>query len=435
MKSSFASRTRFSALGMSFARLVCLMLPLWLLAGCADKEVGDPTRTRPLKAKEIVRLVSRTDFTPLPEVEAVEVLGAGEFREADPYPLPESEVPLCPGQRYRLHRPGRLVRGDLLHGLGMSFVLRGVSPSAESLTERISINRSVPLTMHLEHPPMRDPVTGEVSTSTQMQILGCMDQQSDAVYQFTSDWERVAGPWRMRLVYQGRELARSDFSVVGGREPDAVAAEELLAEAPDLRVWIGKAKRGARQEAVLADRGARAWFVIVSSNIYPENARRDAAALRQRGYPAGLGQYTDPKSGRLWHTVRLGGFGRLREARQAAAQFQKREGRDAWVAVRAVTPEPARTAPEGVVASAPAGSDVRFALQAAAFQGAENARKDSALLKEKGWPASVILKRTDDGRLWHTVRVGWYATRSEAEAEAARFMQGEQRQVLLLQVR
>ncbi len=423
-----------SNFGMSWARLVCLVLPLWLLVGCAKKEVGDPTRTRPLKAKEIVGLVSRTDFTPLPAVEALEVLGAGEFREAEPWPLPESEVPLCPGQRYRLHRPGRLVRGDLLHALGMSIVLRGTSPSAESLTERISINRAVPLTMHLEHPPMRDPVTGEVSTSTQMQILGCMDQQSDAVYQFTSDWERVAGPWRMRLYYQGRELARADFSVVGGREPDAVPGEELLGETADLRVWIGKARQGAKQKAVLADRGARAWFVIVSSNIHLENARRDASSLRERGYPADVGQHKDPRSGRIWHTVRLGGFGRLQEARQAAARFREREGRDAWVAVRAVTPRQAETVAESAWESAAAGDDVRFALQAAAFQGAENARKDAALLKEKGWPASVILKRTDDGRLWHTVRVGWYATRSEAEAVAARFMQGEQRQVLLLQV-
>ena len=432
------------------SRLCLALAPLLFLASCLDKHplnVWEPTTPRQSKARQIVELVSRTDYTPLPKVEGIEVIGSGEFREADPLPLPESNVPLCPGRRFQLHRQGRIVRADLMHALGMSFILRGTAPSSEKLTERISINRAVPIVMLLEHPPMRDPVTGEVRTSTRIHILGCMDKASDAIYQFSSDWERVAGIWRMRLFYQGRELARAEFSVVGGREPDDVSPVELVEGARELRIRISRKqlRQNPAAKATLVDRGARAYFVIVSSNIYPENARQDAAALQAKGYPAGIGRYRDPKSGRLWHTVRLGGYGRLSEARKMASRFRKREGRQAWVAMRAVSmTDEAPTSSSGVShpghsalqdgAVSAEGNDTRFALQAAACREVKNARDDAEQLKAKGWNSSVIVKRGAGGKLWHTVRVGWFASRAEAEAEAARFMDAEQRQVLLLKV-
>ncbi len=76
------------------------------------------------------------------------------------------------------------------------------------------------------------------------------------------------------------------------------------------------------------------------------------------------------------------------------------------------------TAPQANVTSLPAGQAMIFSVQAGAFLRKDNATQMISLLKTKGF-FPYISEKVDSGkRLWHTVQVGTYATRSEAEAAA-----------------
>jgi len=61
----------------------------------------------------------------------------------------------------------------------------------------------------------------------------------------------------------------------------------------------------------------------------------------------------------------------------------------------------------------------RYSVQVAAFALAANAARHAALLRERGYPASVVPK-SSGGRTLHTVRIGPYATKAEAQILATR---------------
>jgi len=65
----------------------------------------------------------------------------------------------------------------------------------------------------------------------------------------------------------------------------------------------------------------------------------------------------------------------------------------------------------------------RYSVQVAAFSLAQNAARHAALLRQRGYPARVVI-RASGGTTLHTVRVGPYATRGEAESLAVR-LRGE----------
>jgi len=76
------------------------------------------------------------------------------------------------------------------------------------------------------------------------------------------------------------------------------------------------------------------------------------------------------------------------------------------------------TAPQANAASPPAGQAMIFSVQAGAFLRKDNATQMISLLKMKGF-SPYISEKVDSGkRVWHTVQVGKYATRSEAKAAA-----------------
>jgi cell division septation protein DedD len=77
-----------------------------------------------------------------------------------------------------------------------------------------------------------------------------------------------------------------------------------------------------------------------------------------------------------------------------------------------------KTAPQAKAASQPDGQAMIFSVQAGAFLQKENATKMISLLESKGF-SPYISEKVDSGkRVWHTVQVGKYATRSEAETAA-----------------
>jgi len=59
-----------------------------------------------------------------------------------------------------------------------------------------------------------------------------------------------------------------------------------------------------------------------------------------------------------------------------------------------------------------------FSVQAGAFLQKDNATRMISLLKSKGFSPYISEKLDSGKRVWHTVQVGKYATRSEAKAAA-----------------
>jgi len=76
------------------------------------------------------------------------------------------------------------------------------------------------------------------------------------------------------------------------------------------------------------------------------------------------------------------------------------------------------TAPRANAASLPDGQAMIFSVQAGAFLQKENATQMISLLERNGFSPYISEKVDSRKRVWHTVQVGTYATRSEAETAA-----------------
>ena len=170
--------------------------------------------------------------------------------------------------------------------------------------------------------------------------------------------------------------------------------------------------------------------VVVSSNQYEKSAQDEVRALRAKGYPAFLGQYKDPRTGRLWHTVRLEGFGSLAQARKAKHDFMRREGRQAFVAVRGSVPNPQQqpvleplpastVQPYGQQQPRPVALPSQtaypktsllpppmFSVQVGACLLPESARTMERELRAKGYSVRIVLLKDAGGKLWHRVLLG-----------------------------
>ncbi len=453
MAHSFCADTTGTSRLRRWGAVLGLLLLLLGAGGCAFKGKQEP---RPLRAKEILHLVSRGDHLPLPDVTGIVIGDVGQFQERRAMLTSPDEAVLCPGRVFELTSHSRQVPAELLRGFGFSFVLKGAPQAAGELPG----SRAAPLILTVEHPPLQDPVTGEVRRFEQQHIMGCIDHEGDAVFQFTSDWERVNGPWRLSLESQGRKLASVDFQVVGGREPDSAPKMTRAPgpQAPDLRVRVSGTSGAPVPPVAKAPpvapapqpRGERRIYVLVSSNLQPENAARDVRDLQARGFPAVQGQWRDPATGQLWHTAYLGSYGGVPQADQAAATFRQRTGRPAYVVVRReaavqttppATQAPAQTTPQAPTppvtqatppAAAPAESG--FAVQLGAYRESGNARQDAAALQARGWAVRVVLRPDSGGGRWYVLLLETHAQRAQAEAQALRFRQNEGRQAFVVAV-
>lgn len=56
-----------------------------------------------------------------------------------------------------------------------------------------------------------------------------------------------------------------------------------------------------------------------------------------------------------------------------------------------------------------------WVVQVGSFGSAENADKEAARIKDKGWDALVKVGNTSDGKIIYRVRIGYFKSRSEAE--------------------
>ena len=176
--------------------------------------------------------------------------------------------------------------------------------------------------------------------------------------------------------------------------------------------------------------------VVVSSNQFVESARNDALALRAKGYPAFIGLYKDPRTGRLWHTVRLEGYASVAQAREAKRVYMRREGRQAFVAVRGSVPNPVNppqmlaTPPEPVrpvvLPSETAYEPTRiqpppaYNVQVGACLLPESAHTMKREIESEGYAVRILVLKDADGKRWHRVLIGnAYATKAQAR-EAVR---------------
>ena len=81
-------------------------------------------------------------------------------------------------------------------------------------------------------------------------------------------------------------------------------------------------------------------------------------------------------------------------------------------------PAPQVRIAEKETAPPPDGQAMIFSVQAGAFLQKDNAAKMISLLERKGFSPYISEKVDSRKRVWHTVQVGQYATRSEAETAA-----------------
>jgi tetratricopeptide (TPR) repeat protein len=101
----------------------------------------------------------------------------------------------------------------------------------------------------------------------------------------------------------------------GGRETskkEAPVKKEILKKQP------------AQKEADKKDAAKKRYTVQTGAFLSEENAAQRQIYLAKKGYPAAVVMFTDRK-GRIWHTVRLGRYENLKDARQAAKKLAAKE--------------------------------------------------------------------------------------------------------------
>jgi len=202
--------------------------------------------------------------------------------------------------------------------------------------------------MLVTHPLLVDPVTGRRSRQERKTILGCLEQPAFAGWTFGADWERVDGAWTIELQWRGETLATQVFHVSGGRGPLSGKASgeapraQTRAPAPAPSVVRQERHDDRERSRVQATSPipaaapspqsavAEAWFVQVAACLHEDNARKDAATLRAKGYSAGVRAWVD-NQGRTWRLVLVGAYATRAQAEAAAAAFKRKERRAALV--------------------------------------------------------------------------------------------------------
>lgn len=368
-----------------------------LLLSCARPPEKDPLR-RPLTGREILTLVARNDNEPLPEVAGVEVFDVGQYED-----MPGGRVPgegpgmdeLCPSFRYRFISHSRQVQAAPMHAFGFSFRLQGAPHSAE-----MGNGRAVPLTLSVAHPPLVDPVSGDVVRVERQHIMGCVGEPGQALFQFDSDWAQVSGEWILTLQLGDRVLASKSFEVVGGHAPDVLTAavaesvHEEDAVAPPLRTKIdmdmlaqaiGEAEQ---QEIILAETDAM-------GKVF-EPKQTPLQTVAQPGNDAGTVYAAQLRPGAT-------------PAKTPATVAVTSQAPSSITEQTQETRTPAALPQKGIYVLA--SSNVYM----------ENAQRHAGSLRDQGYPATVGRYVDADGRVWHTVRIGRFPTTAVAASAARDF--------------
>ena len=94
------------------------------------------------------------------------------------------------------------VQADLDTGFGVRYVVLGQPEGAP-----------VQLDVVVDHPPLTNPQTGEAYTQSKADFTRIIGRPEYTVWTFDQGWSLAPGVWTIRLEYQGRELARKEFTV------------------------------------------------------------------------------------------------------------------------------------------------------------------------------------------------------------------------------
>ncbi len=116
------------------------------------------------------------------------------------------------------------------------------------------------------------------------------------------------------------------------KEPAAAAAAENKSSSPQQDAKTPAPKSGdAKDDKNKDDTKDKAEFSLQLGAFQTEdNALKLRDQLKSKGYPVFLFRVLDP-NGHLWHTVRMGHYGDMKEASQAAAKMTGKEEISAWV--------------------------------------------------------------------------------------------------------
>ncbi|MEO5329526.1 MAG: SPOR domain-containing protein [Magnetococcus sp. THC-1_WYH] len=215
------------------------------------------------------------------------------------------------------------------------------------------------------------------------------------------------------------------------------------------RVWIGLYDRylEAREQAkgflikeslpvhVSLQTGRKVLFryaVQVGSFLVPAKGWDLAATLRKRGYEATVQESRDAAD-RVWHSVWIGRYWNLSQARGEAKAFRDKEGMavfvtpvDAYSSIRMLDDAPLPEA-DGVVsevaipqsqavvpASTVAPQSVRYAVQVGSFSDEKWAQTLVDHLRVKGYEPQIVAQTDGKGRVWRMVWIGRFQGFSKA---------------------
>lgn len=215
------------------------------------------------------------------------------------------------------------------------------------------------------------------------------------------------------------------------------------------RVWIGLYDRywDAREQAkgflikeslpvhVSLQTGRKVLFryaVQVGSFLVPAKGWDLAATLRRLGYDATVQESRDAAD-RVWHSVWIGRYWNLSQARGEAKAFRDKEGMavfvtpvDAYSSIRMLDNPPLPTT-DGVVsevvipqrgavvpASTVVPQSVRYAVQVGSFSDEKRAQALVDHLRVKGYEPQIVSQTDGKGRVWRMVWIGRFQGFSKA---------------------
>jgi cell division protein FtsN len=166
-----------------------------------------------------------------------------------------------------------------------------------------------------------------------------------------------------------------------------------------------------RRRAILAGAGCCLLLFLMIVALFPQQADRQAVALKAEVKPAVIKQAAKPKVDPLPRTA-PGPVEKVNPASVPALPEAEEP------AVKPAVMATANPAPEKVLQPA---AEMTHSVQVGAFRIREQAQKLAGTLKKKGYPAGILPVTGSKARTWYTVRIGDYPSRDVARQQAEAF--------------
>ncbi len=233
---------------------------------------------------------------------------------------------------------------------------------------------------------------------------------------------KKSGPFRYTLqagVFLEDEHAERMLQTLRDKGYNPYLMETRDARGRPLRkIWLGRFADYATAKAVgerfLARERLSVFVASVDPDAFPEPfrfgvqvggfnkeklAKKLAAKLRRKGYKVAIIPGVD-RLNRPWHRVWIGRYRHRRQALEALAAYQSREGQPAFVAN--IDPEKPLSALKGKRTD----ETPRYAVQVGSFQSSREAEKIVHELTDKGFQPEIVTHIDAKKRLWHFIWIG-----------------------------